>query len=259
MTECVGAPAEKWLEPYLAGTLEEAKAQEFEEHYFDCPVCLAQVQAMQAVAEHLRRNPVAMPAKKVLAWPVRWRALAAAAALVAAVWIGYRWEAGRTPAQNHAVQQAPPVNPGTSAKPVGEELADLTLPPYQPSRLRGEAEEARFQAGMKAYAAGNCEQALPQLEKVPARSAEALAAQFYAGACQMELRQWDAAAATLQAVAAKGDSPQQEPSLYLLAQISLERGDLTAARRQLEQVIALRGDYEQRARRQLKELGPPAK
>ncbi|HTX75193.1 MAG TPA: zf-HC2 domain-containing protein [Terracidiphilus sp.] len=259
MTQCTGAPADKWLEPYLAGTLEDAHAQAFEEHYFDCPVCLAQVQAMQAVTAELRRNPLSVPAKKVLAWPVPWRALAAAAALLAAVWLGYRWEFATPPAHNTAVHQAPPApSPVTPATPALSQLADLTLPPYQASSLRGEAEDAAFRTGMKAYGAADCSEALPQLIRVPAQSADARAARLYAGACQMQLKQWDRAAATLQGVVAKGDSPQQEAAMYLLAQVSLARSDADSARRQLKQVIALRGDFEPRARHQLARLGPTA-
>ena len=54
--QCTGAPAERWLEKYVAGTLAAADAEAFEEHYFDCPVCLAQLQAVQAAAEQMRRN-----------------------------------------------------------------------------------------------------------------------------------------------------------------------------------------------------------
>lgn len=260
MTECTGAPAEKWLEPYLAGTLEDARAQAFEEHYFDCPVCLAHVQAMQAVTEQLRRHPVKIPPKKVLAWPAGWRVLAAAAALLVAVWLGYRWEFSTPQLHNNAVHQAKPPaiasSPGESQ--LAEQLADLGLPPYRPSSLRGEAEGARFHAGMKSYAAGDCGSAQSQLAQVPPQSPNALAARFYTGACQVKLKQWDEAAATLRGVANSGESPQQEAAMYLLAQISLARGNVDDASYHLKQVIALHGDFEQRARHQLAELGPAA-
>ena len=68
MSHCTGAPAEQWLEQYVAGTLPDPEAQAFEEHYFDCPVCLAQLQALQAAAMQLRRNPAKIPAR-VIAWP----------------------------------------------------------------------------------------------------------------------------------------------------------------------------------------------
>lgn len=256
MTQCMGAPSEQWLEPYLAGTLEDAQAQAFEEHYFDCPVCLAQVQAMQAVAQQLRLNPVSLPARKILAWPVHWRTLAAAAALLAAVWVGYRWENSKPPSSNNVAKQVQhPASPAEPAKPDLTEIADLSLPPYRASSLRGDEEDAHFRTGMKAYASGDCSKALPRLAQVPARSPDTLAARFYEGACQMQLKQWDQAVAALQGVASKGESPQQEGAMYMLAQIALARGDLDSARRQLEQITTLHGDFEQRAQRQLGELG----
>ena len=69
MTNCSGKQADDFLESYLAGTLPEAESQRFEEHYFDCPDCLAQVEALQAVAQQLRNRPVSVassPARPVL-------------------------------------------------------------------------------------------------------------------------------------------------------------------------------------------------
>lgn len=62
------------------------------------------------------------------------------------------------------------------------------------------------------------------------------------------------ATGTLHAVAGAGDSPQQEAALYYLAQLALAREDGPAARKYLKQTIALRGDFEKRARAELSEL-----
>ena len=142
----------------------------------------------------------------------------------------------------------------TSANAAVSQIADLTLPTFEASSLRGDGEDANYSMGMKAYASGNCTTAVDRLARVPAKSADALTAQFYSGVCQMKLSQLDAASATLGKVAGKGDSPQQEAALYYLAQIALLRTDSDGARKNLDTVISLHGDFEQRATGELKKL-----
>jgi len=254
MSNCTGAPAEQLAEQYVAGTLPELEAQAFEEHYFDCPVCLAQLQALQVVARQMRRNPAKVPAR-VIPWPQVAAAIGAIAALLLIAVMGYRnfkhrADVAKNPGSNpSSVQKTEP--PSSSAI---AQLADLTLPPFAGSSLRGAAEDTKYQAGMKAYVSGDCAAAVGDLERVPTQSADALAAQFYSGVCQMKLNQLAAAAATLDRVVDKGDSPQQEAALYYLAQIALLRGDSAGASQNLEKVISLHGDFEQRAADEMKKL-----
>jgi TolA-binding protein len=147
--------------------------------------------------------------------------------------------------------------PGKSENPASaavSQLADLTLPAFAGSSLRGAGEDKSYTAGMKAYASGDCATAVVQLARVPAQNADAPSAQFYSGVCQMKLNQLDTAATTLGRVASRGDSPQQEAALYYLAQIALLRDDAAAARQKLDRVISLHGDFEQRATGELKKL-----
>jgi hypothetical protein len=88
MNHCKGSPSEQFLESYVRGTLPEAEAEGFEEHYFDCPACLAQVEALQAVALKLASQS-RMPAKKPIPWPRRARLWGAIAATLAVGFIGY--------------------------------------------------------------------------------------------------------------------------------------------------------------------------
>jgi hypothetical protein len=259
MIHCSGSPADEWLEPYLTGLLADEQAQAFEEHYFDCPECLARVQAMQAVGEALRRNPVQAPARKVLYWPTAFGALAAAAVLVLAVGLGYRALNGRAPAPQTAVSQSPvaPLSastPSTAIASTPTQLADLELPPFRYSNLRGGVEDMPFLSGMQAYAKGDCQGALTKLARVQSGAADALGAEFYSGVCEIQQKEWARASATLRRVTGKGDSPEQEAAWYYLAQISLVREDLPSARSNLRQVISLRGDFEQRARQELERL-----
>jgi TolA-binding protein len=255
MSHCTGAPAEQLAEQYVAGTLPDPEAQAFEEHYFDCPVCLAQLQALQAAAEQIRRNPVRARAR-VIQWPVIVGAAGAIAAMLLIGFIGYRTLAHRSDAAKNPGPNASPAQktePPSSSSAISQ-LADLTLPPFAGSSLRGEEVNRNFAAGMKAYVAGDCASAVSELAHVPAESADAETAQFYSGVCQLKLNRLSDAASTLGGVAGKGDSPQQEAALYYLAQIALLRSDSGAARHDLERVISLHGDFEKRAKTELSKL-----
>jgi len=279
MNHCTGAPAELWLERYIQGTLPDSEAQQFEEHYFDCPVCLAQVEALQAVHAQLgqlpgpaspveqtalRQSPALQqpvqqsPAKKratLISWPTAAAALLALAASLLIVFLGERFLLPRVLPANVTMQTGPqsPANqhpPATAPSSSIAQLADLALPPFRATNLRGEGEDPNFTSAMKAYSAGDCRAANAALSRVPAAADNALAAQFYSAVCQMNLGNLPGAAATLQRVTAAGDSPQQEAAFYYLAQIAIARNDSALARINLDRTLALHGDFEQRARRQ---------
>jgi TolA-binding protein len=265
MTICTGAPAELHALQYVEGTLSEFEVERFEEHYFDCPVCLARLQALQVVGREFARQPVAQAPrpKLLLAWPVRvWTAGAVAALLLMSVLI-YKNLVSR-PAQPTVAQSQPksapqPESPAqpvrSSAAPVHlSQLADLTLPAYFASNLRGARLDARFEAGMKEYANGNCRGAIAALSQLSAESAEARAAEFYSGACQMRLGDFASATVVLRKVADAGDSPQQEAALYELAQIALASNDSATAHAYLLRAISLRGDLERRCRMEDKQV-----
>jgi hypothetical protein len=248
---------------YVEGTLPEFEVERFEEHYFDCPICLTHLQAIQAVGRELARQPVApVQAERPkiwLAWPAwSWAAGAAAALLLLSVFT-YRSIESR-PAQPTVSQSRPKSLPQAesaaqpaypSPAPVHlSQLADLTLPAFVAPNLRGDGLDTQFEAGMKEYANGNCRGAFAALSQVPAVSAEARAAEFYSGACQMRLGDFASASGLLSKVANDGDSPQQEAALYGLAQIALAGNDPATAHAYLLRTISLRGDLERRAREQ---------
>jgi anti-sigma factor RsiW len=70
MTDCTGTLTDRCLERYIQGTLPELEAQQFEEHYFECPDCLAQVEAQPAMTRRLGTQP-RMSVKAPIPWPVR--------------------------------------------------------------------------------------------------------------------------------------------------------------------------------------------
>jgi hypothetical protein len=261
MTNCTRKPADEYVESYLQGTLAEVEAQEFEEHFFDCPVCLAQVEALQATT-HVLRNQPRTALKAPIPWPIRFAALGAIAALLFLGFLGYR--AGRQPAQpsvasapvtpaQNAAPSAPP-KPSSPAPPALSSLADLTLPAFEAPNLRGQSGDAHFESGMKAYTVHDCPTAIHTLARVPAADQDSLAARFYSGVCQMHDGDLIAASQTLHGVADAGDSSQQEAALYYLAQIALVNNDPTTARHYLARTISLRGDFERRARSELKNV-----
>jgi anti-sigma factor RsiW len=256
MTDCNGRPAEELLESYVQGTLPETEARKFEEHYFDCPRCLAEVEALQTAAMQLGARPRVAP-KAPIPWPRRIGVLSAVAALLIVGVFVFR--ESRAPGGSAvAVNPAPPAStaapaPGASspAPMAASEIADLSIPVFQASALRGPGRNVHFAAGMQAYAGKNYLLAEKDLAQVPADDADGIAARFYAGVCQMQLGHLPAAAAALQSVADGGDSPQQEASLYYLAQTALLNNDVAEANRDLTRTVALHGDFERRARAEL--------
>jgi len=261
MTQCTGTPAETCLERYLQGTLPESEAREFEEHFFDCATCLAQVQAFEAVARHLGAKPIAA-VKKPIAGPVKAAWLGAIAATLLVGFVGLR--AIRQPEQRavgvaaptagQAAQSPAQAAAGKAVSLAVSRLADLTLPAVRASNLRGESRNTHFSEGMEAYSNKDCAGAIKSLAQVPSEDPDGLAAKFFTGICQMSQSDPGSAAGTLRAVAAAGDSAEQEAALYYLAQLALAREDGPAARTYLGQTIALRGDFERRARAELSKL-----
>jgi len=260
MNHCMGAPAEEFLESYLLGTLPESDALKFEEHYFDCPVCLAQVEALQTVARKLRAEPPSR-SRSLIPWPV---SLAAVGAIAAALLVGFIvMRNGSHPRLSAvAANQAAPLQQAamaahkanSPAKSALSQLADLALPAFHAPNLRGENGNPAFVAGMKAYSSQDCPRALTALAQVPATDADSHAAHFFSGICQMHLGDLDAASRSLSAVSDAGDSPQQEAALYYLAQLALARNNAASAHQYLERTLSLHGDFDRRARAQLLQL-----
>ncbi len=139
-----------------------------------------------------------------------------------------------------------------------DSLADLHLPDYQQPQLRGvestDAGHELFLTGMQAYSKGDCAGAIASLAKVPVAEADGVAARLYSGLCQLRERELGDAQTSFTTVIAAGDSPQLETAEYFLAQTRILGGDFDGARKWLNEAITLRGDYEEKARKQEQEL-----
>jgi tetratricopeptide (TPR) repeat protein len=151
-----------------------------------------------------------------------------------------------SPATSSVIQNPEPAT--QTVKLSYRSLADLVLPVYPMHMLRGDAVDAQFTKGMAAYQNGNCSKTVVALNDVSESAPEYRAARFYAGACLMHLGKLDAALASLSKVADAGDTPEQEPALYEMAQVALAQNNPTLAHKYLQQTIALRGDLEAKAR-----------
>jgi hypothetical protein len=252
-------PADQFAEDYVLGTLPETESAAFEDHYFACPVCLGMLEAVQAARMQLQAHPVQFK-RAPIAWPYRIVALGAIAATLIAVAFVYQGREHRqqstqakTTPSSGSVEQPKSGQPAVIGRSVAS-LADLTLPTFRTFSLRGPAGDPAYEAGMKAYASQDCPTAEKHLAQVPAASQFGVAARFYTGVCLMHDNNLVEAAATLQKVANAGDSPQQEAALYYLGQIAVAQNDVASGDKWLNQTIALRGDFEKRARMELAKL-----
>ena len=108
--DCPSRSGPDLAEAYVAGTLPEAEQDAYEQHFFGCSMCLAQVQTLQELADRLRQQPAPVvlhrpPAPGWTSGP--WLGLALAASLVAA--FGWWWQGGvnRPPAPAIATGSGP--------------------------------------------------------------------------------------------------------------------------------------------------------
>lgn len=239
-------------EAYVAGRLDEAQTEAFEAHYFECDACLERIEACRVLRRALSERPAGRRASppRTRAW-VWSGALAAAAAIVAAVvWV--RPEA------------APPATAGVSPlvpAPVRvsstfEALGRFAPPRYSPVTWRDGSTEAqsRFRSAMARYRVGDCGGAIPDLRRAADESPTAVEARFFLGVCLLLTRDIEGGNASLAQAVELGDTPYLESANFYLAKGSLMKGDPSAARVHLSQVIALRGDLESQARDLLRRL-----
>ena len=235
-------------EDYLLDRLGEDERETFEQHYFECARCFAEVQALRDVQDALRRPAVAASGRFA-----SWGWLAAAALVILSVTAGallWRGE-GRPPQSPSVVTREPgpeaPVTP--PAPPVDAQLARVEPPAYEPRRLRSAGANPEFGAGMERYQAGDYATAAAGLASVVTASPTFEPARFYLGASQILSGNPRAALTTLGPIADRADSPFAEEARFLTAKAHLQVGDVAAARRALDRTIELRGEREAEARR----------
>jgi len=263
---CEQVTKEEITEKYLLGRLTEAEQGAFELHFFECERCFEEVEAVRALQTELRRAASAIREQASRRQNVFWHwAWAPAAALAIFFVIGIGWWIGRPKVA--PVEPPAPVVHLPTPKPVPQasvpslaELAQVRPPEYVPGVLRGAEDEAmqRFRASMRDYVKGNYAAAIPGLRAASKLNPQASDISFFLGICYLLTDQTDAAIKQLRGTAALGDSPYLEETHFYLAKCSLRKGDLRAARNELEKTIPLQGEREGEARelvQQLEKLG----
>jgi len=257
--ECAKFESNEFVERYLTGTLGAEERESFEEHYFACERCFAGLQVQRALQAELSASAQQIRTT-VLTRPValRWKfAFAAAAVVILSVFI-LRWAANRNP--------SPTVRPVELAKstPTGPSLSDLAQfdpPAYTPTILRGSQTRAmrEFRMAMKAYQQGDYARAVTTLQTDVNLNPEDPGALFFLGVSHLLAGQTANGITVLQQCIALGNTPYLEEAHFYLAEGFLRKGDASAARSELGEVVRLKGDYEDKAQRLLEQLPAPGK
>jgi TolA-binding protein len=212
-------------ERYVAGRLDEAARDAFEEHYFACDRCFGRVEILRAAQQAL---PLAKT--KPVAWWV-W-ALPLAAAVLLAIFL-------LRPA-------APPAQVAVSKAPARDysALARFDAPAWNPEQLRGSESAAHraFLSAMALYKDHDYAGCAARLDRIASTEAR-----YYEGVSLLLAGQSDRGAAKLRAVIAEGDTPYLEEARFYLAKALLARNDVTGAQAELRRVVLLHGDLEHKA------------
>jgi tetratricopeptide (TPR) repeat protein len=270
--DCARVIRDEIAEQYVAGRLSEEVRAAFEDHYFSCDRCFADVEAWRALAASLPEDAQRQPARSVARWwPV---ALATAAIIVVAVGLYRFWlrpvqPAGIAAVTTPAIIPAPtppggPPSPGSVPVATLAALSAVTPPPYVPMRVRGSSDEAaqRFEQAMTHYQKRDYVAAIPGLQAAASLDATSPQAPFYLGICYLMTDDTAPASERLAAVVALGESGSLEDAHFFLAKAALRKGDVAGARAELTKTVALHGDREAEAGRLLADLakiegGPP--
>lgn len=259
--DCDRIMKEEITEKYLLGRLSETEQESFEEHFFECSRCFAEVETYRALQAELKQAAPAIRAEPAIRPHSFWRWAWAPAAALALLVVGVGWWLRRPApapvqppspvAQKSAPQPAPPA-PGPSLT----ELAQVQPPNYTPAILRGAEDEAtqRFRAAMRHYVKGDYAAAIPGLRTASKLNPQASDMNFFLGICYLMTDETDAAIERLRRTVALGDSPYLEDTHFYLAKCYLRKNDLPAARNELENTVQLQGEHEGESRGLLKQV-----
>lgn len=231
-------------EKYTAGTLTEGAAEAFEEHYFRCAACLERLELVQNAAVLLRQPSQTRR--------VSYTMLALAAGLVIAVAGGLAWKLSPGAATHQPVSVArvqPPPNPWA-------DLGRFDAPAYREARLRGQETGALqdFQAGIAEYQQGNYARAVPILRRAAEADPADVRARYFLGVSQLMAGDLADGIEALRRVDAMGLTAYQEEARFYQGKALLQQGDAAGARRMLEVVVAMRGDWQAKAAELLTKL-----
>lgn len=271
--KCADILEQELLEKYLACGLTEDEQAAVELHFFECAKCFGELETLRALRQELSRLPQPRPAAAAVPFLRRksaWALAAAAALVVAALLLWGPGPKAPTPAGPPATGTAPVVKAPEATPSAGHparvvpqeklarlrELARIEPPAYEPAELRGPEDEAQrlFRQVMRHYQQHDYAAAIPGLRQAAAKDPEAANVAFFLGACDLLTGRTDAGIRRLRQVAALGDSPYLEESHLLLAKAHLQKQDVAGAKAELQQVIGLKGDFQNEGEQLLKRL-----
>jgi tetratricopeptide (TPR) repeat protein len=236
---CERAMKENVIERYLAGALEPALKEEWEQHYFACKECAERLETWQTIekplrdmAPEIRRKMAPRPAG--LYW--RWIAAAVAAILLIGVGVLLRKSGG-------AAAPTPP--PVVASRPSEVMLlARLEPPAYAPAALRGieTPAERQFRSAMDAYQQRDWPHAIDGLKSATELDPPAPAPRFFLGACYLLNGNSREGVVELERVAT-GNSPFAEEARFDLAKGYLALGRTDEALAMLRKIAKADGDF----------------
>ena len=127
-------------------------------------------------------------------------------------------------------------------------VTDADLARFFPPAYTGPPPATRdFASAIELYSQRDYAAAVPALRSASEAHPDLIGARFYLGVCELYTGTRDAGIADLKKTVAAGDSSYTEQARFYMAKGLIGAGDITAAKDQLEQVIALHGDLEQQA------------
>jgi hypothetical protein len=247
---------------YVLGDLPEDEREAFEQHFLECPDCLALMQALAELPAVLGEQPLPSTGRARLpSW-----ALAAAATVFAAVGVSLVLRhapeplvqpptpttLGRASPVPAPSSESPPAlpSPVRRAAPAIEDLARVEPPRYLPLTMRGQAPDPAFDEAMAFYARARYAEAAKLLAPLAERDPQS---RFFRGVAL--LMSDDAEAVDeLERTAALEVPPWSVAARFFLAKAHLRQKDLAGARRELALVVATQGTYSTEARRLLRAL-----
>lgn len=241
---CSRVISENIIERYLDGSLDEATRDAFEEHYFSCESCLAELRTIESVRPVIAQT--AIPQAQTASRPARpapwmWVALAASIALAFLLWPRHR------PETKPAVAQA-------QAEPVQRaalQLSDIQPAPYEPTLYRDGAAQPgpALEQAMRLYQQRQWEAAAAALSALAKESKPLPMTLHFAGVSALLAGQTDAAISWFDQVITLGArSPFEEEARFYRAQALALANRKAEAQAELDHVIALHGDYDKLAK-----------
>jgi tetratricopeptide (TPR) repeat protein len=237
---------------YLRGELAEGERDVFEQHYFECSDCFERLQVLRELPAVLRQEgaaarPARVPAVATWAWAAGLAFVAVAAGFVLR---------GTGPGGPGPGPSPSPVASRPPGRPPLEELARVEAPPYAPLVLRGgEGADGTFARAMERYVRADYAGAAASLRGALKEEPDAAEVRFYLGVSELLAGRSEAAIGELRRVAGGADAAFAEAARYYLAKAHLARGDLAAARRELDVLARGDGDHKLQAEQILQALG----